>query len=173
VKYGIFSDIHGNLPALEGVLTKLKEQGVDQYVCGGDIVGYGANPRECIDIVRNLDCTTIAGNHDWAAIEMINVDLFNIYARSAVLWTREQLSKSDLEYLQSLPLQAYFKEFDKFIEEEDRFSEVRTQRIGSLQQHAKPGGAHSPASENEKKSAAKPPNLMRKIHRQKIQKWRN
>jgi len=112
VKYGIISDIHGNLPALEGVLTKLKEQGVDQYVCGGDIVGYGANPRECIDIIRNLDCKTIAGNHDWAAIEMINVDLFNIYARSAVLWTREQLSKSDLEYLQSLPLQVYMEDFE-------------------------------------------------------------
>lgn len=112
VKYGLISDIHGNLPALEAVLNELNSRGVQKFACGGDIVGYGAEPSKCIKIIRDLDCVTIAGNHDWAVVNLINPDLFNIYARSAVFWTLQNLSKSELEYLKNLPLRAFLDDFE-------------------------------------------------------------
>jgi predicted phosphodiesterase len=63
-KYGIFSDIHSNLEALHAVLTDMHEQGVTHPICLGDIVGYNANPRECLQVVREMSCPTIRGNHD-------------------------------------------------------------------------------------------------------------
>ncbi len=112
MKYGIISDIHGNLPALEAVLKELNSRGAQKFACGGDIVGYGAEPSKCIKIIRDLDCVTIAGNHDWAVVSLINPDLFNIYARSAVFWTLQNLSKSELEYLKNLPLRAFLDDFE-------------------------------------------------------------
>lgn len=112
MKYGLISDIHGNLPALEAVLEVLKSKGVEKYACGGDIVGYGAEPSKCLEIVRDLNCITIAGNHDWAVVNLINPDLFNIYARSAVFWTLQNMSKSELEYLKNLPLRAFLDDFE-------------------------------------------------------------
>ncbi|PCJ57190.1 MAG: metallophosphatase family protein [Planctomycetota bacterium] len=112
MKYGIFSDVHGNLPALEKVLSKLKSLGAEKFACGGDIVGYGAEPEKCIEIVKSLDCVTVAGNHDWAVVNLINPDLFNIYARSAVFWTQEKLNADDLDYLKNLPLRANLNLFE-------------------------------------------------------------
>ncbi len=104
MKFGVFGDIHGNLEALTAVVENLKEFGVERYICVGDIVGYGANPSECIDLVRELDSTVVAGNHDFATIEKLNIDFFNSYAREAVLWTRKQLSKEHMQYLANLNL---------------------------------------------------------------------
>ena len=65
MKYAIISDIHGNLEALEAVLEVCRMEKVDQYVCLGDVVGYNANPKECLDIVRALpELTIVKGNHD-------------------------------------------------------------------------------------------------------------
>ena len=112
MKYGILSDIHSNLPALEKVLEKLKSLGAQKYACDGDIVGYGADPSKCIEIIRDLDCVTIAGNHDWAVVNLINPELFNVYARSAVIWTQQNLKASDLAFLKQLPLRAFFDDFE-------------------------------------------------------------
>ncbi|MGC8842688.1 MAG: metallophosphoesterase family protein, partial [bacterium] len=68
MRYGIISDIHSNLPALEVVITYLKNE-VDAFLCLGDIVGYGAQPNECCDIIRELRPICVAGNHDWGAVE--------------------------------------------------------------------------------------------------------
>lgn len=104
MRYAIFSDIHGNLEAFEAVLKAMAQERPDGYFCVGDIVGYGADPAECIKKVQELKPTIVAGNHDWAVVELTDVEYFNSFAKAAVLWTRENLSEEDLEYLKSLKL---------------------------------------------------------------------
>ena len=84
MKYGILGDIHGNLEALEAVLEEMDRSGVEKYISVGDLVGYGANPCEVISRVREIGATVVAGNHDFAAVEKLNIDFFNT-ANGAVL----------------------------------------------------------------------------------------
>jgi predicted phosphodiesterase len=94
VRRALISDIHGNLEALEVVLDDIKAQGIAEIFCLGDIIGYGPNPRECIDRVMASCKMTLLGNHDQGA--MFDPDGFNIGAERAIFWTREQLeSPSD------------------------------------------------------------------------------
>ena len=104
MRYAIFGDIHGNFDALETVLADIKEQGCEKFICMGDVVGYGAEPVKCLETVREMGCDTIAGNHDWAAIERISIDFFNAYAKAAAIWTREELSDDHKQWLGDLPL---------------------------------------------------------------------
>ena len=104
MRYGIFSDIHGNREALDAVLEKLEEHDCTELFCLGDIVGYGAEPSYCIDKVREVCSVVVAGNHDYAALEKINIDYFNTHARQATLWTREQLDEERRQFLEELPL---------------------------------------------------------------------
>lgn len=87
----IISDIHGNLEALVAVLDDIKSQGADELYCLGDVVGYGPNPRECVDLVRNFKLVLL-GNHDNAAI--FDPEGFNPAAEKAIFWTRDQLERS-------------------------------------------------------------------------------
>ena len=105
MKYGIFSDIHSNLEALEVVLTLFEEEKVGQTLCLGDIVGYGANPKECIARIRSLKGIVIAGNHDLACVGRLSMDYFNMFAREANLWTQQQLDEEEKAYLKNLDLQ--------------------------------------------------------------------
>ena len=92
MKYALISDIHGNYEALQTVLGDIQKQGVTRIICLGDIVGYGPNPRECIDeVIRRCDIT-IRGNHDEATL--FDPDGFNPVALQAVYWTRDELEKS-------------------------------------------------------------------------------
>jgi len=86
----IISDIHSNLEALQAVLADVKRRGIREIICLGDIVGYGPNPKECIDIVSDLGPCTM-GNHDEATLFESEADYFNYRARAAIDWTREQL----------------------------------------------------------------------------------
>jgi len=96
VRRALISDIHGNLEALEVVLDDIKAQGLSEIYCLGDIIGYGPNPRECIDRVMGHCTMTLLGNHDQGA--MYDPDGFNIGAERAIFWTREQLeSPADRE----------------------------------------------------------------------------
>ena len=106
MKYALISDIHGNLEALEAVLEAIASRPVDGYICLGDIVGYGANPRECLERVRGLNPIAVTGNHDAAACDRTDIGYFSEQARAAALWTREQLTLSERGYLASLPLLA-------------------------------------------------------------------
>jgi len=90
VRYLILSDIHGNLPAFEAVLADAGQ--FDQIWCLGDIIGYGPQPNECIARLRQFAHSCVAGNHDWAAINKLDISAFNPEARKACLWTREQLT---------------------------------------------------------------------------------
>ena len=104
MRYAIISDIHGNREALDAALADISELGVDEIICLGDIVGYGAEPVYCLEKVREVCSVVVAGNHDYAALEKINIDYFNALARQATLWTREQLKDEHRAYLEELPL---------------------------------------------------------------------
>ena len=104
MRYCVFGDVHGNLEALDAVVADARRQGVDRYVCVGDIVGYGASPSECVDRVQGLTTQVVAGNHDCATIGRTELEYFNMFARDAVVWTRNQLSPSDKAFLRDLPL---------------------------------------------------------------------
>ena len=104
MRYGLYSDIHSNLEALQAVFAKLEEEKVDQYLCLGDIVGYGASPKECIDLVKQKKSLIVAGNHDYAVAGKLNIDFFNSLAKEAVHWTRKQLSNDEKQFLANLDL---------------------------------------------------------------------
>jgi len=111
LRYAILSDIHANLDALEAVLASVRAFGVDSCLCLGDVVGYGACPKECLDLVRDSCERTVAGNHDFAVLGRIDIENFNAYAKEATLWTKEALEESDLGYLGGLSLVENFDGF--------------------------------------------------------------
>ena len=104
MRYGVFGDIHSNLTALKAVLQALESQDVDAYLCLGDVVGYGPDAKECVDIVRELGPRIVAGNHDWAVAGKLGLEYFNTQAQSAILWTRKALSSEDIAWLGDLGL---------------------------------------------------------------------
>ena len=89
MKRALISDIHGNLEALEAVLADIRDVGVDEIYCLGDVIGYGPNPCECLDLIISRCKATILGNHDQAAL--FDPDGFNPMALQAIYWTRDQL----------------------------------------------------------------------------------
>lgn len=99
----ILSDIHANATALEAALAAAQGRW-DRPLCLGDVVGYGPDPNEVVDRVRELGAVTIRGNHDKAGCGLEDPADFNPVARSAALWTREQLRPENREYLQKLPI---------------------------------------------------------------------
>lgn len=103
-RIGIISDIHGNYAALEAVLKELEEEKVEQIICTGDLVGYGARPNECVEAIRERNIPTIAGNHDHAALLLTDISNFNEIAKTAVLWTKNVLTEENMEFLRELPL---------------------------------------------------------------------
>ncbi len=111
MRIGILGDIHGNLEALGAVVERLETENVSHWVQVGDIVGYGADPVPCLDILREHNCTICIGNHDAAVVGFLNTDYFNTYAREAIDWTRHQLRPEDLEFLRNLPLLVEHKEY--------------------------------------------------------------
>lgn len=106
MKYGVLGDIHGNLSALDVALAVFREERVECVVSVGDVVGYGAAPRECIDRLRRLDAVVVKGNHDAACTGELDIRYFNNYARDAVRWTQSVLSEEELAWLRELPLVA-------------------------------------------------------------------
>ena len=104
MKYAILSDIHGNLEALQAVLAEALLHGVGRYICLGDIVGYGANPDECLEKLRALDPVVVLGNHDAAVCGRADLDIFMPLAYQAIIWTMDRLSPAGKEYLSTLPL---------------------------------------------------------------------
>ena len=102
MKYAIIADIHANLEALQVVLKDAKEQHCTHYACLGDVVGYNANPKECLDIIREMGMPCIKGNHDEYCSNEGAMEGFNPYAAEAVSWTRRQLSPEDRKWLREL-----------------------------------------------------------------------
>jgi diadenosine tetraphosphatase ApaH/serine/threonine PP2A family protein phosphatase len=104
MRYAILADIHSNLNAFEAVLRDLEARGgFDVIWCLGDIVGYGPDPHECVELLQKYEHICVAGNHDWAAVNRIDVSHFNPDAAVANRWTGENITENDKEYLEFLP----------------------------------------------------------------------
>ena len=104
MRYILISDIHGNLEALQAVLSFVSKLEPFQLYCLGDVVGYGADPKECLEILRNDSNLILAGNHDLAVAKVIPSEDFNPMAQAAVEWTRKALTDDDISTLANLPL---------------------------------------------------------------------
>jgi predicted phosphodiesterase len=103
MKYAIIADIHANIDALAPVFEYIDASEIEQIVCLGDVVGYNAVPNACVDIMRERNIPTILGNHDSVACGIEEPAGFNPVAREAAMWTRENLSPENLEWLRNLP----------------------------------------------------------------------
>ncbi len=101
MRLGIFSDIHGNLEAFEAVLQGMTEDGVDLTVHLGDLVGYNANPLECVELARQIGSVCIMGNHDLGVLQPRATRNFNVLAHEALLYARRQLHGESLNFLRT------------------------------------------------------------------------
>lgn len=101
MRYLMLSDIHANLEAFEAVLDSASD--FDKIWCLGDLVGYGPEPNECIERLREFDHVCVAGNHDWAALDRIDLEEFNPEAQIASRWTQAQLTDENRAFLDNLP----------------------------------------------------------------------
>jgi predicted phosphodiesterase len=111
MRYAILGDIHANLDALQVILEDAKKEKVTHYACVGDLVGYNPNPKECIDIVRDMNMPCVKGNHDeYASVDDDCVG-FRPMAAEAIRWTRQQLSVEDKKYLKNLKFVRYVENF--------------------------------------------------------------
>jgi len=106
MRYAILSDIHSNLEALTAVLVDMASKRVDRTLCLGDLIGYGADPEGCLNALQQAEALCVAGNHEYGCIGKLDDRWFNDAARRAVLWTRDRLSFTDLDWLRRLPLVA-------------------------------------------------------------------
>ena len=104
MRYGLFSDVHSNLEALEAVLAAMAKERIEKFLSLGDTIGYAANPNECLNLVRQLPAVTVAGNHDLSAAG--HPILYELYdeAREAAEWTAAQLTQESKNWIRSLPL---------------------------------------------------------------------
>ena len=102
MKYAVIADIHANLEALDVVLDDSRAQNCTHYCCVGDVVGYNANPKECLDIIRNMNMPCVKGNHDEYCSTDEALDGFNPHAAEAVNWTRKQLTEEDRQWLRDM-----------------------------------------------------------------------
>ena len=106
MRVAVISDIHANLPALETVLADIVAEGPDEVWCLGDVVGYNAQPNECVDLVRERAALSLCGNHDLAVIGTIDVADFSGDAGAAARWTRTVLGEEQTGWLRTLDPQA-------------------------------------------------------------------
>ncbi len=104
-KYAILGDIHANLDALNAVIEDARGRGATDFVCVGDVVGYNACPSECIQVIRDLGCVTVRGNHDHYCSHEESLDDFQPLAASVIAWTRRHLTEDDGKWLRDLPFQ--------------------------------------------------------------------
>lgn len=103
-RFAVFSDVHANLEALQAVLADMDAQGIARRFCLGDIVGYAANPRQCLQLVRRLRCKVVKGNHDAASAGDDSLDDMRDVAQSGIKFSRLKLSPAQRAYLGALPL---------------------------------------------------------------------
>ncbi|MBC7219695.1 MAG: metallophosphoesterase family protein [Hadesarchaea archaeon] len=106
MRIGLISDIHSNLAAFRAVLSDMPK--VDEIICVGDLVGYGAEPNEAVKLARSKGIRAVMGNHDYAAVTK-DVRGMNDRAAAAALWTADVLTRENLDYLASLPTHLEFK----------------------------------------------------------------
>jgi len=99
----IISDIHANLEAFSAVLKDLEEQGAERIFCLGDTIGYGPNPNQCLELLRQKKISSVMGNHELGVIKTETLEMFNFKAGETLLRTKSMLSPANLEFCQGLP----------------------------------------------------------------------
>ncbi len=103
MRIAIISDIHSNLEGLQKAVEVIRKSSIDEIICLGDIVGYGANPNECLDLVREITPHILLGNHDEASVDPDKTEHFNPLARIAAEWTGNTLTEKNREFIEQLP----------------------------------------------------------------------
>jgi len=106
MRYGVISDVHGNLQALMAVLADLRHQRVDAWLSIGDLIGYGPQPNECVEVVAELGAVSVTGNHELIVLGELEGRSSSERAHRSHRWTREALRPDVASYLRSLPIQA-------------------------------------------------------------------
>lgn len=129
MKIGIIADIHSNLEALTTNLEILQQQKVDNIVCLGDIVGYNANPAECLELLQKNNITTISGNHDRFVSGEIDA-VIRPETRFVIEQTRSMLSAAQMDFISSLPEEYYLEDIFMFVHGSPRHKD---EYINSLQ----------------------------------------
>jgi predicted phosphodiesterase len=104
MRFAILSDLHANLEATNAVLEDARAHDCTDFICLGDVVGYNANPHECVEIVQKMKCPVVMGNHDEQATLFESSRGFNALAEAAINWTRAHLTDEDKAWLRALPL---------------------------------------------------------------------
>ena len=108
MRIAVISDIHGNLEALSSVIFDTRSRKVDKIVCLGDVIGYGASPNECVEMVRAECDFCLIGNHEAAVFDNVVLQEFNEYAKIAINWTRENLTSKASDFINSLSMSQIF-----------------------------------------------------------------
>lgn len=114
MRIAVIADIHANYQALEAVLDRIEALRVTMTLCLGDVVGYCANPNECVDLVRDQKIQSVMGNHDACAVGLEEPDGFNPLAKNALFWTREHITEENSLFLMSLPREHHLLDFHLF-----------------------------------------------------------
>ena len=109
MRYAVISDIHSNIQALKAVFRDIAGQRIDRVISLGDVVGYGPNPAEVIDLLSDVGSDVVLGNHDAAVAGYFPIDKFNSEAKSAIEWTTSTLTERELEFLRKQPLEIIFE----------------------------------------------------------------
>ncbi len=104
MRYAVLSDVHSNLEALSEALAYIEKEKIDHLLFLGDLIGYGANPNECLDLVCQCKGKVVAGNHDKAIADDELLSYFSSHAHEALLWTRGELNSKWNDFLRDLPL---------------------------------------------------------------------
>jgi diadenosine tetraphosphatase ApaH/serine/threonine PP2A family protein phosphatase len=104
MRIAVLSDVHSNLEALLAVLHACNNEQINEYICLGDIVGYGADPNDCVSLIHDLTTHIVAGNHDHGVCELTNIVYFNDVAQKAIEWSKQVMDKKHIRFLASLPL---------------------------------------------------------------------
>ena len=111
MRFAIISDIHANLEAFDAVMADARDNNCTDFVCLGDVVGYNANPHECVERVREMDCPIVKGNHDEQASLIESSRDFNEMAEAAIQWTRDHLTDEDKQWLRDLKMERQVRDF--------------------------------------------------------------
>jgi predicted phosphodiesterase len=111
MRYGFFSDVHANLEALKVVIADFKKEKLDKIFFLGDAVGYGPDPNECTSIIDDVSGIKLMGNHDYAALGLIETNLFNPYAQKSMEWTKSVLNEKSLKVLSNFSMDHRFDLF--------------------------------------------------------------
>jgi diadenosine tetraphosphatase ApaH/serine/threonine PP2A family protein phosphatase len=111
MKTALLSDVHANLEALQAVLQVAQKRDVDRMLCLGDVVGYGASPNECLQIIRERCPMVLLGNHDSASSGGGELARFNPNAKAAALWTAKVLTPENRDYLRGLSLTRHLEPY--------------------------------------------------------------